>query len=744
MTAAAIAAALFTAIFAFAFATAGGAAVSLSNSGWSWANPTPQGRTLRAVSFAEGTGYAVGDGGTVLATTDAGATWSGLTTGTTRDLESEQVLSSSTVVVSGGGGCVLRLSSDGGKTFKSVFNVAESSCPEPVSGYSFVSAQSGFLLLKNGAVEATADGGETFSRRTGIPGTSAGTGGGTLTGSALHFASATSGIAFVRDAGGNTSEYATPDGGVSWTQVALPAGANVVAVRFIDANTAYAIGPATLLRSTDGGQKWESEPIAAGKQLSSIDCAGPLACIFTLVGGKTLLLTKDGGATASEVAASSSAIDGAAYASPSQIVAVGSEGATVLSHDGGEIFQPLSADIGGEYLRVRRGPGSLLVAPGNDGNIALSTNGGQSWRVIATQSSATILDAAFATSEVGYALDSHGGLQQTKNAGASWQTLSPGTNAAAQAVATSGESVLLIGPVGVHRANGGGRFEPVTGKAVKHARLDDYDQAGSALLAFGAGTHTLILTTDDGASWKAIKLPLTNHKGVTHVAIRSIAFVSARRGYLLDTSGRLWSTANAGRKWAQVLSTGTGAGIQVAFADATNGYLTLQSFGADSQNAYVLHTSDGGRSWQPQVITRGMTLPDGIVATGADEAAMLVAERWLFTTTVGGEVLGESGSLGVRLGRHKLTRRALKQGHGTVTINGTLGGAVGGEKIVVSRRSLSGGGWQHRTVVAGANGGSFTSTWNVTRSSVFVAQWAGDSGRPGRATSVLKVVVPKA
>ena len=91
--------------------------------------------------------------------------------------------------------------------------------------------------------------------------------------------------------------------------------------------------------------------------------------------------------------------------------------------------------------------------------------------------------------------------------------------------------------------------------------------------------------------------------------------------------------------------------------------------------------------------------------------------------------------------RRTLTKRALKAAHGTVTVNGTLTGAVGGEQIVVSRRNLSSGSWQHQVVVAGANGGSFTTSWRMAGPSLFVAQWAGDSGRPGLGSKVLRIAV---
>ena len=44
--------------------------------GWSWQNPLPQGNWLHGVDFVDvNTGTAVGDGGTILRTTDGGDTW---------------------------------------------------------------------------------------------------------------------------------------------------------------------------------------------------------------------------------------------------------------------------------------------------------------------------------------------------------------------------------------------------------------------------------------------------------------------------------------------------------------------------------------------------------------------------------------------------------------------------------------------------------------------------------------------
>ncbi len=60
---------------------------SVANAQWFWQNPLPQGNTLYSVKYISATvGWAVGDLGTILKTTDGGTTWSSQTSGTTNNL----------------------------------------------------------------------------------------------------------------------------------------------------------------------------------------------------------------------------------------------------------------------------------------------------------------------------------------------------------------------------------------------------------------------------------------------------------------------------------------------------------------------------------------------------------------------------------------------------------------------------------------------------------------------------------
>jgi photosystem II stability/assembly factor-like uncharacterized protein len=731
------------ALLAGIFVSSASASVTVSQSGWAWGNPSPQGNTLNAIAFAGPLGYAVGDNGTALKTLDGGATWSGLATGTSGQLSHVQIVDANTVVVGSSNGCILRISTDGGVVFTKIFTVAEANCPDQVQAFSFVSAQVGFLLLRNGSVLATSDGGNTFSRRTGVPGTGASSGGGANVGIDIHFTSPTAGVVFAGPpSAGQSTEFKTGDGGVSWTPVTLPA-ANIGSVRFLDATHAFAIGPNTLLSSADAGATWTAQPIAAGNTFTSIDCADPKVCTLTIAGGSHLVRTSDGGATSTTITPSSAPILGAAYSSPTRVVGVGIGGTTVVSNDGGATFATISHDIGGQFTRLRGGPSGLVYAPGANGVLAISTTGGASWSTLATQTSARLIDASFASPTVGYALDANGGLQLTSNGGTSWKTLDPGTTRPADAVAAVGGSVLLVGPVGVYRSTGGGRFNPVSGRVAAKARLSDVDLAGSTAFAYGA--KTLIRSSNGGASWTALRLPLTNRKGRSSVAIHDVSFINPSSGMLLDTQGRLWQTHSGGRRWSEVLAVGTSSATSVAFADAAHAFLTVGAFGSDASNAYALHTTDGGNSWHPQLIGRGQVAPSGLVAEGAANAfALLDAppddERLLFFTNSGGDA-GTPSTLRLATKSTRIAHRKLHRARGLVRIDGVLSGAQGGEQIVVSRRDLAGGLWQHQTATAGANGGSFTTSWRISRSSVFVAQWAGDSGRASLGSRVLRVTV---
>lgn len=749
---------LFLAAFAVtvalgAFVSLGSASVNVSQSGWSWGNPTPQGNGLTAIDFVQGRGFAAGAAGTVLRTDDAGATWTGLATGTSTDLSRLQVIDPNTLVVLGSTGCVLRRSDDGGTTFHKIYIVAEQDCPAPVQAFNFVTKDVGYLLLRDGSVLQTTDGGQSFAAKTAIPGTKASNNDTGNTAVDLMFTSPDAGIVFVSPPNSAPSiAFATTDNGVSWKPVdGIPPG-SVRSVYKLDNDNLFAVGSNTMLVSSDSGKTWKTAPGAGGQDITSIRCIDAKTCLLTVSKGDVLLRTTDSGQTMTPITASSQSIYGVAFASATRVVAVGAAGATVVSDDGGVNYAPIGHDIGSKYFTLHAGPSpATAFATGEKGGLAMTSDGGATWKTLAVPTSAAIADVSFADATNGYALDEHGALFKTANGGTSWQTLDTGTTAAPTAVAAIGSNVILVGPRGIRVGSGGGAFTAVGNKSLRKAPLTSIAVTGPVAVVFTSGEGTMYLSSDSGSNWKPVTLPVRKTKKVGKKVIKylkavghedGVAFPSEKVGFVVDSSNQLLKTTNGGKTWVDMTGTGTSDVNVVTMASPTAGFMTIGSFGfqapGPNSDAFVLRTSDGGKTWRPQAIARGSLL--GVLAASDTQGYALLADNRLFFTAAGGDN-GQPSGLTLKPSVRSFTQKSLKKAKGKVTITGTLASAVGGEQVVVSRRDVLGSGWSHQVVTVGANGGGFTTSWKIKRSSVFVAQWAGDSGRRGEGSAPLTVTV---
>jgi photosystem II stability/assembly factor-like uncharacterized protein len=725
-------------------APAAGAAVQNSQSGWAWGNPQPQGNTIRAMDFAPGRTYAVGDAGTGLRSDDGGTTWLGLATGTSLGLDRVQAVTPDVLIVQGGDGCVVRRSDDGGRTFRKLYVLAEAECPDRVQTAYFVDPQVGYLVLRDGTVLRTTDGGDSFGRtQTAVPDTRQREG--NAAPADAIFTGPDTGVVFL--AGGSVA-YRTTDAGTSWQRVDTDPG-NVRRVERVDAATIYAVGPNTLLRSDDGGVTWRSRPGGANEDLTSIACATTELCLMTVTSGDAILRTEDGGATPPQRISTTQGVFAAGFATADRAVGAGAGGATVVSNDGGRTYVAVGGDIGGSYpFGLRAGPNrDIAFALGARGDLARTTDGGATWRQLRVATTADLQDVSFTTADDGYVLDQRGGLFRTQNGGQSWQTLDPGAGVARAVLALDDDVVLLANP-GVKRQVGNGRFEQVSGRALRGG-IANLDRAGAAIVAFGSTRAARSI--DAGESWTRLRTPTRRvRRRNVPLPIADLDFVTPTRGFALDSGRRLWTTRNAGRTWRQVAGLGTSGAQSLVMVDGQNGFVTVGAFTGDPGGAYVLRTSDGGQTWRPQrVSTGGFAGSEGVIASDATRAFAVTSTpsagdgvfRSLFATSTGGDA-GSASQITVTTRRRTLTRRQLRRAAYRVTVAGTLPGAQGGETIVVSMRRRGTANWVTQNVLAGANNGSFTATFSNVRSSIeVVAQWAGDSGRQGAGSRVLRIAV---
>jgi hypothetical protein len=212
----------------------------------------------------------------------------------------------------------------------------------------------------------------------------------------------------------------------------------------------------------------------------------------------------------------------------------------------------------------------------------------------------------------------------------------------------------------------------------------------------------------------------------------SVDFVSSRVGFALSSNGRLWQTRNRGRRWKEVPVTGTDQIVGMSFSSPTRGYLAINGFGNDGF-AYALRTTDAGKSWRPQLVGESYDVRNSLVATGHNTALLLAGTNSLLATTTGGDA-GTASKLSLRTKKRKLRRP------GSIKVTGKLSPPEGGEQAVVSMREARGLRWSSKTVTIASNG-TFTTSWKVRRTSLFVAQWRGDDDRTGDGSGVLTVKI---
>jgi photosystem II stability/assembly factor-like uncharacterized protein len=726
---------------------AGAAPVSSGHSGWSWALPTPQGQTLSAVAFDGATGYAVGDFGTVMKSADGGQTWSGLPSGTTANLSILQELDPNTVIV--GGGCALRESTNGGQTFSAVpINPSDSVCGSDIAAISFQSASTGYVELQSGQILYTTNAGVSVQAKTNVP-----TSFGHATG--LTFVSPTTG--FATTSAGTIEQ--TSDGGNSWTQIGTGFFA-LNAITFINPQTAFAVGDDTLLQSTNGGATWSRQPltIAGGDvyELTGISCASAAQCLITTSNSNSLILTNDGGQTGSLVTPSDQHLSAVAFTTGTGVVGVGTGGTIVLSADGGAHFPTLVSGGPGvptssstERPLLAGGAAGSAYLLGTGGQIDATTNGGANWTLLQTPSNDAVKAGAFPTTSIGYVTTSDNILRKTTDGGIAWSSLDATVSAKTQLAAPTASSVLLVGPRGIRRSsNGGSTFVKVAGRvqladgrhgaAISSLPLTDAAVHGSTTFVWGFH-HAYESTNPSGASWRLIPLPRKTR-------INQLSFVSPTTGYALDVAGDVLFTSDRGATWRKLANVGTTTLADISFADATHGLLAL---GPPSPTGIglqldVLSTTNGGASWQPQVIDgRGAgrvlaTANAGYFANvGVVESSPY---RSVFTTTDGGASPNPS-QLTLSLGAKQLTAKALRKRGGRETIRGRLTPVTSpGERVLLSYRSRQTGEWTSRTVAVASNG-AFQATVSMLKATTdFVVDSTGD-GTYGGAQGYARLTV---
>lgn len=269
------------------------------------------------------------------------------------------------------------------------------------------------------------------------------------------------------------------DAGRTWTQVQVPASANLTAVYFADAKNGWAVGHAqTILRTRDGGDSWELSHFDPEEAEPFLDVSFGDGLRGLAVGAYGVIYsTEDGGAVWSHVPFEPAPLAGAAKVEaaaddmeadvdlgfefhlnalvrgPGQRLYLGAEaGRLFRSDDDGTTWRELPSPYDGSFHGILPLDGDALLAFGLRGNLFRSDDGGENWTAIETGTS-SLLDSGARVDERTVVIAGMAGVMLvSRDGGRSFILTQQDDRKAISAVQPSGDGALIVaGEGGVRR-----------------------------------------------------------------------------------------------------------------------------------------------------------------------------------------------------------------------------------------------------------------------------------------------------
>ncbi|UVL43116.1 YCF48-related protein [Pseudomonas sp. B21-040] len=530
-------------------------------------------------------GWAVGERGTILATSDGGHIWTAQPSGVQATLWSVQFNADGQRGWAVGRNGTILATSDGGHTWA----VQPSGVQDHLTSVQFnTDGQRGWAVGERGTILATRDGGSTWGAQpSGVQKTLY----------AVQFnVDGQRGWA-VGERGTILTTLAKSDGYL-WAAQRSGVRDDLVAVQFnADGQRGWAVGErGTILTTSDGGSTW-------GPQSSGVQ-ATLLAVQFNADGQRgwavgrngTILATNDGGHT---WAAQSSGVQATLYAVQFNADglrgwAVGYSGTILVTDDGGRTWGLETRELTTVWAVQFNADGLRGWAVGGDGSILATSDGGSTWGVQTSglKEALALWSVHFnVDGQHGWAVGERGTILATSDGGHTWAAQTSGVQAALYAVQFNADDLhgWAVGYSGTILAtrDGGSTWNLQSSgvQATLHAvRFNADGQRGWAVGERG----TILTTSDGGSTWG----PQSSGVQATLLAVQFNA--DGQRGWAVGRNGTILATSDGGHTWAAHSSGVQATLYAVQFnADGLRGW-------AVGELGTILATSDGGSTWDLQ------------------------------------------------------------------------------------------------------------------------------------------------
>jgi len=608
--------------------------VNANGQDWKWKNPSPTGHQLNCVKFVDSSAaYAIGNYGTVLKSTNGGQNWNTQNVHSISDLLSISVIDKDTVYLSGRDLSVFK-TTDGGDTWLTVRNGSYGN--RNTSKVFFITSAVGYLL-GDGMEELfkTTDAGITWTKLV----------------MELNFQGVTSlyfttvDIGYATQGGGNVLK--TTDGGVHWKTIALPISWPFNSLDFTDPQTGYMVGDlGNILKTEDAGESWKIQ----NQFPSSLTISNLVSVCFVnkevgfAVGGKDILKTLDGGLKWEIVAQSAFDLRAVSFVDSDHGICTGGDwlhefSGILTTSDGGMKWKENSATLTDRYIHkikfVNTNTGYAVGGNGSTygGFILKTTDAGNNWSSINTGlDNYYINDLSLPDENTLYMVGQSGQILKSSDSGASWHKQISNTTETLNAVFfldLNNGYVVGDNQTILKTSNGGTTWKKQVSPKTQHlysAYFKDINTGYIASYDWEVDSSTVLLTTTNGGlNWKSKRIGTMDYpskitfvnKDTAFIACYSggilkttdggnhwtasyyhgnnysdLFFTTENTGYVIGWDGEISMTENCGKDWTLLDSRTDKDLFSICFTDVNTGF-------AVGSNGIILKTTNSGSSLKP-------------------------------------------------------------------------------------------------------------------------------------------------
>jgi len=508
-----------------------------SQNNWHWQNPQPQGKGLQDGKFLNfSTGFAVGDGGTIIRTIDGGANWSVIYSYTGITLFCLDFCNSNTILAGGSFGSIFK-STNLGMNWSSITTSINN-----VYDIKFVNENTGYAV-------------------------------------------------------GNKI-LKTTNAGISWVQQ-FQFNWNFVSVSFSDENTGMVLGDSStyglVYRTTNGGINWTFRNNQLSLFCNDIFCLDSVTAYA--VNQQNIFKTTNGGTNWDASYYFQHAIYTSVYFTSYEAgFAVGNDGLVSRTFDGGKSWYSsrisnVVEDPPFNLFRSVYFTDSLNgFITGDFGLFFQTTNGGSNW-FHQKESIKHFYDVSFLNESTGYTCGQSGAIMKTTNGGSKWNLLYTGFNGNLNDMYFFNTEVgIAVGDSGkVLKTNDGGNnwtsgFTPTLDKLYSVSFINS--NSGIA----GSNNGRIIRTTNGGLSWNQTYFGLgESFSGVSFTSVDTV-YASGRKVLLKSSNGGInWTTIASG-----VSNTGF---YRLQFFNSSTGFVIGWSTYSGNTAYKLMKTTNGGLSF---------------------------------------------------------------------------------------------------------------------------------------------------